>query len=382
MCLKYAHMVDKHFNRLKGEIDNIYLPFYGAKSCFDEKYVGYVKCKLIHSPDDSLIFVDQIFLSYNETEFCWFQPLTIFANLLCEDKENDIVLCGIHVDISSGNTLRIDFTNRDWICNFEDNSSLFKCTINGPKDLYQYSTGTGYFIENTPYLKLFHHTLPEYKSLIVESKILKPSKWNIQGTKTLVNIHYAYFTCLANIEKDSDLTQIAMASNGTLTLIPDNIQIPSVLTPNELEKYEDKILNIKVYRESTYNRSATLEFFINATILAPKHLWKHLPKDNFAFYEICMPFIYRIGMQPFCPVKLDSPIINKQKDMKMFNYQVVGLATDLAGLKAPFDEEDTEYLFKIEPLNSNTNILTFWFEHSNSDLYTSKIIDVQEFDNQ
>ncbi len=66
--------------------------------------------------------------------------------------------------------------------------------------------------------------------------------------------------------------------------------------------------------------------------------------------------------------------------MKMFCYQVVGLATELDGLEAPFDEEDTKYLFKIEPLNSDMNILRFWFEHSNCNLYSSKNIDLQELD--
>ena len=373
-------MIDKHFNRIKEEVDNIYIPQYGAKSRFDEKYNGYVKCKLIHSINDSLIFADQIFLPKNKTEFYWIQPLTILANLLCEDKDNDVIYCMFHIDISVGNTLRIDFSNKDWICNFDDDSSLFKCIINGPKHILEYATGTGYFSNNTPYLKLFHHTTSNCKSLILESNTLKPSKWNIQGTKSLTNIHYAYFTCLDKIEKDADLTQIAMASNGFISLLADNINIPPILSSKDFERYKDYILNLKIYRESTYNRTATIEFLINATLLSPKHLWKHLPKDEFVFYEICMPFIYRIGMKPNSTINLDSIIIDKQEDMKMFGYQVVGLATEIKGLEAPFDEENTEHVFKIEPLNSNLNILNFWFENTNSDQFSNKNIDMQEFE--
>lgn len=373
-------MIDKRFNRIKDQVDNIYIPHYGAKSCFDEKYNGYVKCKLIHSINDSLIFADQIFLPNNKTEFYWIQPLTILANLLCEDKDNDIIYCMFHIDISAGNTLRIDFSNKDWICNFDDDSSLFKCVINGPKHLLEYTTGTGYFSNNIPYLKLFHHTTSNCKSLILGSNTLKPSKWNIQGTKSLTNIHYAYFTCLDKIEKDADLTQIAMASNGSISLLLDNINLPPLLSSKDLKKCKDYILNLKVYRESTYNRTATIEFLINATLLSPKHLWKHLPKDEFVFYEICMPFIYRIGMKPNSTINLDSMIINKQEDMKMFGYQVVGLATEIKGLEAPFDEENTEYIFKIEPLTSNLNILNFWFENTNSDQFSTKNIDMQEFE--
>ena len=377
---KQNNMIDKHFNRIEATLDNIYIPQYGTKSSFNEQYNGYVKCKLIHSINESLIFADQIFVPNNEKEFHWIQPLTFLANLLCEDKENDIIHCRFHVDISSGNTLRIDFFDKDWVCNFDDDSSLFKCVINGPKHILEYATGTGYFHDNVPYLKLFHHTTLSSKSLILDSKIFKPSKWNIQGTKSLTNIYYAYFTCLDRIEKNADLMQIAMASNGSISLLVDNINLPQILTPKDIEKYKDYILNLKVYRENTCNRTATIEFFVNATLLSPKHLWKHLPKDEFVYYEICMPFIYRIGIKPNSTIALDRMIINKQKDMKTFAYQVVGLATEIKGLAAPFDEEDTEYLFKIEPLDRNLNILKFWFEHTNSDQFSNKSIKMQEFD--
>ena len=191
-------MIDKQYNRIKGSIDNTYISIYGAKASFKIQYNGYVKCKLIHSECDSIIFADQIFLPNNDSLFYWIQPLTIFANLLCEDKENEIIYCMFHADISCGNTLRVDFSSNDWIRNFDDNSSLFKCIINGPENLYDYATGTGYFFNETPYLTLFHHTTPECKSLILNSKFLKASRWNIQGTKILSNIHYAYFI-IANV---------------------------------------------------------------------------------------------------------------------------------------------------------------------------------------
>lgn len=373
-------MIDKHFNRIQIDVDNIYIPQYGNNACFAEQYNGYIKCKLIHSKDDSLIFADQIFLPTVETNFYWIQPLTILANLLGNDKDNNIIYCSLHADISAGNTLNIVFSNKDWICNFEDDSSLFKCIIKGPKNLIDFTTGSGFFKDNIPYLKLYHHTTLKCKMQILKSKTLKASKWNIQGTKCLTNINYAYFSCLDKIKKDADLTQLAMASDGSILLQTDNIDIPLILNESAYKKYKDHILNLKVYRESTYNRTATIDFWINATLLSPKHLWKHLPKDQFVFYEICMPFIYRIGVTPNSEIQLnDNMIIDKQKDMKMFSYQVVGLATEIKGLEAPFDEEDTEYIFKIESLKSNTNILNFWFDNANSDQYTNKHIHMQHF---
>lgn len=371
-------MINKRFNRIEGELDNIYISQYGSQSCFNEKYNGYVKCKLIHSKEESLIFADQIFLPYNESDFHWVQPLTFFANLLI--KDGDVIFCMFYVDISMGKTLKITFTNKEWICNFEDNSSLFKCDIYGPPNIHEYATGDGYFLNHIPYLKLFHHTTSQAKSLILKSDILKPSRWNIQGTKCLTNVHYSYFTCLDKIKSKADLQQIAMASDGIICLTLDNKSVPPILDKKDSEKYKDCILQLQVYRGNTYDRKATIEFIINATLLSPRHLWKHLPKDQFAFYEICMPFVYRIGVNPDCSINIKNKIIDKQDCMKIFDYQVVGVAADIKGLEAPFDEENTEYLFKIEPLTPSLNILNFWFENGNSNLYSNKNIDMQEFE--
>lgn len=373
-------MIDKKYNRITGDIDNLYLSIYGEDSSFSKKYNGFVKCRLIHSKNDSLIFPDQIYIPKGGQEFYWIQPLTVLANLLIEDKENKVVHCMFHSDISAGNTLRVDFSNKDWVTNYDDDSSLFRCIINGPEALLDYVTGTGYFDKDTPFLKLYHHTLPNFKSIILKEGLLKTSRWNIQGTKTLNNIHYGYFTCLDCIRKPSDLKQIAMASEGHISLTLDNSNIPALVTAKDMETYKSSILNIPVYRENTLNRTATLEFVVAANILSPKHVWKHLPTNEFVFYEICMPFIYRVGMEPQSPICFSNMVIQKQNHTKKMNYQVVGVATSLKGLEAPFDEENTEHIFKIEPLNNDLNILDFWFTHTNSDQFSNKNIEMQVFE--
>lgn len=371
-------MIDKRFNRILDNKDNTYIPFYGAKFDISETYEGFVKCKLLHSIDDSIVFADQIYITEEDSKFSWFQPLTFLANLLIE--ESDKVNCCFHIDISVGNTLRIEFTSEDWVVNYKDNSSLFKCIIRGPINILEYRTGNGYFDNNVPFLKLYHHTLPRFKELILRDNQLKTSNWNIQGTKKLTNINYFYLTCLEKIEKPSDLVQIAMATEGKIHLLIDNCDVPINVKPDEIWKYKGSILEIQVYRESTKNRTSTLCFSVDATILSPKHLWKHLPENQFAFYEVCMPFIYRIGAKPNTFLSFSNLIICNQENLIQLEYQVIGLATKFKGLEAPYDEENTEYIFKIEKLEECTNILKFWFENTNTDLFTPKNIAIQEFE--
>ena len=61
---------------------------------------------------------------------------------------------------------------------------------------------------------------------------------------------------------------------------------------------------------------------------------------------------------------------------KYFDYAVLGYAVTPEGLIAPFDEEDTRELFKIERCD---DLFAFWTSHSNLDLYTPKQVDLQVF---
>ena len=65
---------------------------------------------------------------------------------------------------------------------------------------------------------------------------------------------------------------------------------------------------------------------------------------------------------------------------KRFDYIVVGDATTVEGLAAPYDEEDTRFLLKIERPSPGTNIFEFWFEHGNLDLYSGKTVETQELE--
>ena len=107
-------------------------------------------------------------------------------------------------------------------------------------------------LDNILFIKLFHHTLSKFKDSIIIANYFKCSAWNYQGTKKLTNYEYCYFTSLPRIDKPSDLHKIAMSSNGKIQLIVDGT---------------DEIIDIVVYRDSTENRTATMEFLIDTTTI-------------------------------------------------------------------------------------------------------------------
>jgi hypothetical protein len=174
---------------------------------------------------------------------------------------------------------------------------------------------------------------------------------------------------------------IAMASDGKLTLGIDGFEPPSIRPPDWDVRYKDQILVLPVYRASTTDRTETLEFDIETTLLAPQHVLRHSSPMNPVWYEIATPFVHRVGVQPSATLKFNSRRIEYGAAPKRrFDYIVVGDATTVEGLAAPYDEEDTRFLLKIERPSPGTNIFEFWFEHGNLDLYSGKTVETQELE--
>ena len=59
-----------------------------------------------------------------------------------------------------------------------------------------------------------------------------------------------------------------MASDGIISMLLDDHTPP------------DGVVPIKVYRESTLNRTATLPLWIPSEALAPSHVWMHAPSND------------------------------------------------------------------------------------------------------
>jgi hypothetical protein len=359
--------LNTHFDRLEDEKDNHYNTLRGTEAIGHQEYEGFFKCKLVHTTGQSVIVPDLVYIMLNDEDFAWFQFYSFMPNIL--NKFSDTEIFGtVYVDIAFGHTLQLTISDEWHISNLADNSNLFKCRIMGPENLMDYSTGTGKVIGGIPFIYLYHHTLPATKELILQSANYRGSLWNFQGTKMLENMCYAYFTSLDVIIKPNDLKMIAMANNGTLHLVLD---------------ITNEIIPINVYRENTSNRTATLKQLIDATIIPNNHIWRHIHDHNGTiYYEICSPFIYRIGLQPGTTLPFQDERIKREPNIKGTGYMILGDASEADGLIAPFDEEHTAYLFKSETFPDNTtNILKFWFSNGNKDLYSGKKIERQKFKN-
>ncbi|WP_200976555.1 hypothetical protein [Echinicola sp. 20G] len=340
---------EHHYNQIRGE-----------KPPESFKHEGFVKCKLIHSKGKSFIVPDLIYLMTDDINFEWIQFYSFLPCMLTKFSEEEII-GSFPVDISFGHTIRITITTEWHQHNLPDNSNLFKCRIEGPENIMDFTTGKGKLIDGSPYIELFHHTLTEYKNLIEESSFFKCSAWNYQGTKELSNFAYCYFTSLPEIIQSNDLKMIAMASDGKVHLIVDG---------------SDEIVEIEVYRESTKNRTATLKMLIDSTIIENNHLWDQETNNGQVYYEKSNAFVYRIGVEVGSTIQFVNKRIDRQECMKLLKYLVIGDARTKEGIIASFDEEETEQIFKVELFPDNsTNILKFWFENGNTDLYTRKEIE-------
>ncbi|MBB5327487.1 hypothetical protein [Tunturiibacter gelidoferens] len=86
-------------------------------------------------------------------------------------------------------------------------------------------------------------------------------------------------------------------------------------------------------------------------------------------------------MMPSSTLKLSGDIIEAASvETKQLDYIVVGDATTVDGLAAPYDEEETPYILKIERPDTGNNILDFWVKHANKDLYSVKNSEIGAFE--
>jgi hypothetical protein len=165
-------------------------------------YRGFIKCKMAHRQSGSFIIPDQIYLTGEP--LLWFEPLSFTANLIA--RTDDFIECRLYVDIAGGHLIALRFRASEHRRPLEDHSQFFECEITGPTDLANRASGVAIISpEGRIALKLFHHTKDETAPLIVASRHLRLSAWNIQGNRQLANVGYAYFTSLPTIRSEADL---------------------------------------------------------------------------------------------------------------------------------------------------------------------------------
>lgn len=362
-------VLNVRYNRFESPTNHKYLPFeYGA---FDSAnailHNGMIKCRLIHQKNGSVIIPDYLFL-----ENGWIQPLhfTIPQLLKLDDISE---YCIIYIDIQAGKTIRVKFFSKDLMESYGDNSQLFQCEIWGPKDLNKYICGEYEQIDKKIYLRLYHHTDNVGYEGITKSQTLRFSPWNYRGNKVCTNINFIYFTHIPELKYNNDLITVAMSADGPLYYSVDSFQTPLILPPDYRDRYKDSIYTVDVYRIKTADRDRTISFLVPVDIIDPKHVYKHYQHGRY-FYEICFPYIHRIRIKSGTYISFDTNNkIDNQPDIIVSDYLIIGDATSVLGLAAPFEEEETKSVFKVENCQG-TPIPEFWFKEENQDLFTGRKI--------
>ncbi len=332
------------------------------------EWSGFVKVKMLHREGATILLPEVVLIE--EADLWWVQPQFVYAPLLMftEEDAEAVVRCAA-LDRRrevAGLDLEIRLSAEDRQALLPDRSEVYRCRVSSDHPAEKLAVGTGRVVEGGGLdLRLYHHTLPETVPLIANSGVIWGSPWNYQGNRQLSNVGYAYFTSLAAIGSEEDLRSIAMASDGQI-----GFRVDSNPSSNP-----DLVLD--VYRESTRNRAGTIEVWVPSELISTPHIWMHAgPPVN---YEVTHPWIYRVGLMPDAQLALDGNGAKPEPGaLKRFDYAVVGDCTTIAGLEAPFDEENTAETFVVEDL-TDTDLFEFWRTHQNTALHEHPV-ETQEFE--
>jgi hypothetical protein len=313
---------------------------------------GFIKLKLVHAEGMSLLIPDLLAVDFGGMR--WFQAKFFYAPML--SFWDGYAAADICIEISGGILVNVCFTSGGFVASLCDSSHVYRCVISNAADLTSSADGTCSLEPSGDFrLDLFHHTTDQAAEAIQASGRFLGSNWNVQGTRELKNINYAYFTSLKRITSEQDLAKISMASTGFINLLKTNAASSK------------EAISLKVYRQSTTDRTATVPVSVSASLVASQHVYLHATRGQAVYYEICNPDIYRVGLQPgeFAPMT-DGVLNVPEANMKRFEYMVLGDADTEDGLIAPFDEEETKSLLHIETC-AEQSLFDFWRAHANSD---------------
>lgn len=329
--------------------------FLAESGAGDDVVEALLKVKLAHAEGTTLLVPDLIAADLNGWH--WFAPKFFTACWL--QFAGQFGVAAIGVDFSeAGPRVLVKFASTQFVRRYEDGAQLYRCFVCGARAAALMAQAAGRCEVSEAHdilLTLHHHTTDAAASAIAQSRHFRGSAWNIQGTRKLRNVEFAYFTSLPRITHDLHLQRIGMASNGWMHFLPTNGSAPH------------DVISIPVYRESTLNRRATLNVKISAAAITSQHVYRHSPRGEPTYYEICHPEILRVGLVPGTTLAFDGSVTNAATaSLKRFDYVVLGDADTREGLLAPYDEEETRSVLHIERCDSIT-FFEFWRRHANSD---------------
>ncbi|MBG9388381.1 hypothetical protein [Caenimonas aquaedulcis] len=341
---------DLSFNRRAVAGRREYVRNFSVAHSGDTEFQGFLKCKLVHHPNYSTIVPDLIFLEV-ASKLLWIQPLFFLASHVGFDEETGAGL--LIVDVAHGARVQVRFSSDAVRTHLTDGSLLYACTVHGVPYLPSLATGEARLLGNAPQIRLFHHTSASAKRDIRKSGYFWTSSWNIKGTEKLVNIAYLYLTPLDEISEEADLLQIAMASNEKIGYQVDQNQGP------------EPDLILKVYRGSTRKRRHVLAGWVSCDQISPAPIYRHTPTDGAVYYEVVSPFICRMGAHPDSKISIVDHVFIADAP-KQLDYVVVGDATSVEGLAAPYTEENTTHIWKIVRTAPNDDFVSYWRDHANT----------------
>lgn len=339
----------------------------------DTCFSALAKIRLAHGLGCSFLLVDHVFLIDSNR---WLQPKNFVTCLILFDDDHSSAK--VILDLKDGTTVEVKFSEPPTPRKLRDRSWLYDAIVIGPHDLADRTSGTWRMGPlSVPQLRLFHHTDEQAEKSILSSCEFWSSAWNFQGNRTLKNISYVYFTDLEQIQNSDDLAAIAMNPRRKLHFIRDNAESPVTLPPNWKEtKLAEDLLELDVLWSSPEKRNKVIGLYINADLLSPTHMWRH---DGFSVWrEMILPSVYRVGVEPGTTVSFSNGELKEPSHPKLFAYHVIGDATTVNGLAAPFDEENTEHIFKVQ--DGNIPPLAFWKANANTDQFSGVETPLQEFD--
>ena len=332
------------------------------------EYEGFIKLRLGHSEGRSYLIPDLLIAVGGHRYFLpsFFSPPRLSFNV---EPGKHVAVFDFDVGgarASELQRLHVSVRSEDRVFAYDDGAQLYRCSFNGPRGLASYAKGecrqsqAGAFL-----LRVYHHTTPANASSIKAGGELWSSAWNLAGTRRLTNVSYGYFTTLPRIQNEEDLRLIAMASDGLI-----QFQTTS-------ERLREEVMSLTVYRGDTRDRTAALAFDLPCGLIAPPHLLLHPPVGaEPAYYEVVSPEIVRVGVVPSAKLRLaGSEVSVEAGNLKRFAYVIIGDAQSVAGLAAPYEEEETRQVTHLEQLGADIDFFTFWLTHQNTDQVSGRLIE-------
>jgi len=330
----------------------------------DNLHHGFIKCRLVHMEDKSFVLPDILMVSGAVQGF--YSPQFFYPNqIVWFGGDGSADFCRLHVAVLGEVVFQIAFFKTGVVSHCADGSFIYECAFRSvDTDQLPQPQGEWRRREAQFELALYHHTTSVGAKGIQESGEIWSSPWNIQGTQELKNIAYGYFTCIPKVEHVMHLMEVAMADNGQALFLPTN-------APNDAQF----AFTLDVYKRTPRDIEVPLLFWVDVELIAPSHLWLHVPNHAATYYEIVLPKVFRIGVEPGRSLPIDGPRLNMTpQDCRNFEYVIVGDGDTRDGLLAPYHEEETLQIAKIDEAPMGSEIIGRWYEKGNTYIFGDRAV--------